>query len=263
MPQIHDVPDDWNPARRCCLECGNSTPDVRLRAITHPTTNQQALACTRHTSEVAAVLDSFASAPEAPAEPSPSPPPPRQQLPGTSRKAPDVPPRGDVLHAHEPAPLALDRDTHRQIALLARAWSTTPQGVFHRLLAHFEHPATEDLDVRQALAALAAPPPLIPVYARYAYTRIDAVFEPTTSSVTVPHGPGEGTYKSPSGASAAVIRALRPDVAPNRTSWSFWRITASGQPLSTLRTPARISTYPAAAGTAVPAVPRSAAGPAR
>ncbi|WP_217550001.1 hypothetical protein [Streptomyces sp. GbtcB6] len=49
MPEIHDVRDDWNPARRCCLECGNSTPTVRLRAITHPTTNQQALACTRHT----------------------------------------------------------------------------------------------------------------------------------------------------------------------------------------------------------------------
>ncbi|MGW2858222.1 hypothetical protein [Streptomyces sp. NPDC001205] len=65
MPQIHDVPDDWNPGHRCCLECGNSDPDVTLRALTHPATIQQALACTRHLADVAAVLDSFAPAPHA------------------------------------------------------------------------------------------------------------------------------------------------------------------------------------------------------
>jgi hypothetical protein len=58
MTQIHDVPDDWNPDHRCCLECGNSAPDVTLRALTHPATNQQALACTRHLADVAAVLNS-------------------------------------------------------------------------------------------------------------------------------------------------------------------------------------------------------------
>lgn len=63
MPQIHDVPDDWNPDHRCCLECGNSDPQVTLRAITHPATNQQALACTRHLVDVAAVLDSLGSTP--------------------------------------------------------------------------------------------------------------------------------------------------------------------------------------------------------
>ncbi|MFH8991355.1 hypothetical protein [Streptomyces sp. NPDC017940] len=69
MTQLHEVPDDWNPRHRCCLECGNSDPEVTLRAITHPATNQQALACTRHIAEVDAVLDSFASAPQPPAEP--------------------------------------------------------------------------------------------------------------------------------------------------------------------------------------------------
>lgn len=71
MPQIHDVSDDWNPDHRCCLECGNSAPDVTLRAITHPASNQQALACTRHVTDVAAVLDSFASAPQPAAEQAP------------------------------------------------------------------------------------------------------------------------------------------------------------------------------------------------
>ncbi|MEV0445548.1 hypothetical protein AB0I84_12105 [Streptomyces spectabilis] len=66
MPHIHDVPDDWNPRHRCCLECGNRDPQVTLRALTHTTTNQQALACTRHLTEVSAVLDSFAAEPPLP-----------------------------------------------------------------------------------------------------------------------------------------------------------------------------------------------------
>ncbi|MEV8125397.1 hypothetical protein AB0P07_15045 [Streptomyces sp. NPDC085944] len=66
MPLIYDVPDDWNPDHRCCLECGNSDPDVTLRAITHQASNQQALACTRHIADVAAVLESNAPAPQAP-----------------------------------------------------------------------------------------------------------------------------------------------------------------------------------------------------
>ncbi len=73
MTQIHDVPDDWNPRHRCCLECGNSEPEVTLRAITHTATDQQALACTRHIADVAAVLDSFAAAPNTPAEQPPKP----------------------------------------------------------------------------------------------------------------------------------------------------------------------------------------------
>lgn len=83
MPLIHDVPDDWNPDHRCCLECGNSAPDVTLRAISHRATNQQALACTRHIADVAAVLEPFVPTSYSPAEqvskpgatPAPSSPP--------------------------------------------------------------------------------------------------------------------------------------------------------------------------------------------
>lgn len=71
MTQIHDVPDDWSPRHRCCLECGNSDPEVTLRALTHATTKQQALACTRHVADVAAVLDSFASPAQTGAEQAP------------------------------------------------------------------------------------------------------------------------------------------------------------------------------------------------
>lgn len=73
MTQIHDVPDDWNPRHRCCLECGNSDPEVTLRAITHTSTDQQALACTRHIADVVTVLESFAGATHTPAEQPPKP----------------------------------------------------------------------------------------------------------------------------------------------------------------------------------------------
>jgi hypothetical protein len=63
MTQVPAVPDDWDPRHRCCLKCGNSEPEVALRAITHSATTQQALACNRHIAEVTAVLDSHASAP--------------------------------------------------------------------------------------------------------------------------------------------------------------------------------------------------------
>ncbi|MEU4351779.1 hypothetical protein [Streptomyces sp. NPDC023838] len=71
MPQIHDVPDDWNPEHRCCLKCGNTDPEVTLRALTHTATNQQALGCTRHVADVAAILDSSTSAPQPAAEQAP------------------------------------------------------------------------------------------------------------------------------------------------------------------------------------------------
>ncbi|MEJ8654620.1 hypothetical protein WKI65_42970 [Streptomyces sp. MS1.AVA.3] len=53
---IQDVPVDWEPDHRCCLECGNDEPLVRLSAVTHTKTAQQALACDRHTKQVAAAM---------------------------------------------------------------------------------------------------------------------------------------------------------------------------------------------------------------
>ncbi|WP_172381141.1 hypothetical protein [Streptomyces sp. MNP-20] len=95
MHLIHDVPDDWNPGQRCCLECGNSDVSVTLRAITHQATNQQALACTRHIADVAAVLDSFARIPQPPITTGASlPTPPQQPARATLMSAPPSPPQG-------------------------------------------------------------------------------------------------------------------------------------------------------------------------
>ncbi|WP_435245205.1 hypothetical protein [Streptomyces tendae] len=52
--EISDVPTDWDPDERCCLECGNDEPLVSLVAVLGPT--QCALSCTRHVDQVAAAL---------------------------------------------------------------------------------------------------------------------------------------------------------------------------------------------------------------
>ncbi|WP_432158576.1 hypothetical protein [Streptomyces sp. bgisy153] len=57
MYEFGDVPADWQPGTRCCLECGNSEPLVSLIAVTNLSTSKQALACTRHAEQVAAALN--------------------------------------------------------------------------------------------------------------------------------------------------------------------------------------------------------------
>ncbi|OII62127.1 hypothetical protein BJP40_03735 [Streptomyces sp. CC53] len=129
-----------------------------------------------------------------------------------------------------PPSVTLDPCTHSLLNLLAKAWNSTPNDAVRQLLVLFAEamPAAAQTDADGR----------VPVYAIYAATRIDALYDTTTQSVTIPEGnPGSGTYKSPSGASRAVIEALRPDVLPIRTGWAFWRITSSGQILRTIRPP--------------------------
>ncbi|MFE0380165.1 hypothetical protein ACFW1M_32435 [Streptomyces inhibens] len=121
-------------------------------------------------------------------------------------------------------PLAVDTDTHSQIALLARAWGVSHDEVLRKLLAQF--------------AQLPTDPPAaagMDVYAIYASTRVEGRYDPETGALTIREGPGQGHYKTPSGASAAVLRALRPTVTPIRSGWEFWRIRSTGIPLESVR----------------------------
>lgn len=123
----------------------------------------------------------------------------------------------------------LDPDTYQLVQLLARAWNVAPSDVVRRLIAQLgQEPA------RRTHVSSLAPSP-IAVHAIYAGVRIDASYDPTTTSVAILHGPGKGTYRTPSGATTAVLQALRPTVVPNRTGWTFWRINATGELLSKLR----------------------------
>ncbi|MFE5298108.1 hypothetical protein [Streptomyces sp. NPDC056632] len=129
-----------------------------------------------------------------------------------------------------PPSVTLDPSTHSLLNLLAKAWNTTPTDAVRQLLVLFAEtmPAAAQTDADGR----------VPVHAIYAATRVNALYDTATQSVTIPEGnPGAGTYKSPSGASRAVIETLRPDVLPIRTGWTFWRITSSGQVLRTIRPP--------------------------
>jgi hypothetical protein len=54
--------------------------------------------------------------------------------------------------------------------------------------------------------------------------------------IEVVDGPLAGTaYGSPSEAARAVVAHYKPTVSPHRNGWSFWILTASGDPLQTLR----------------------------
>ncbi|MEU9189252.1 hypothetical protein AB0D14_32850 [Streptomyces sp. NPDC048484] len=150
--------------------------------------------------------------------------------------------------------LEVDPDTHQLIGLLAHAWDTTPNDVIRRLLAQL---GQASVGQAPALPVTTRPAPVVThptsfvaVHAIYAGVRVDAVYDPVTTSTTIPEGPGAGAYTTPSGATTAVLQSLRPQVAPNRTGWNFWRITASGEHLSVLRpqvTHASASPAPASA----------------
>jgi hypothetical protein len=124
--------------------------------------------------------------------------------------------------ASRPA-IPLDPDTYQQITLLARAWGITPAEAVRQLIRHYSDPAP------------GTRPDRVAVYAIYAQVRVEGTFDPANGSLTIAEGPGRGHYKSPSGASAAVLRALNPDITPIRSGWVFWKIAATGESLATLR----------------------------
>jgi hypothetical protein len=120
---------------------------------------------------------------------------------------------------------------YREIVLLATAWNTTAPEVVSRLVGHYyltnaasveNTPTGDDSGVA--------------VHRVYAGRRVEGRYERATSSVTITSGPLAGQFfRSPSGASAAVVTALNPGVAPSRSGWTFWIVTATGKTLSSIR----------------------------
>ncbi|MEU1007683.1 hypothetical protein [Streptomyces sp. NPDC005890] len=75
----------------------------------------------------------------------------------------------------------------------------------------------------------------VEIHAVYESHRATALYDPVSRTVTIPSGPGRGQYDTPSGAAVAVVRALNPQVNPNRNGWSFWTVTATGALLQSIR----------------------------
>ncbi|MFF0461891.1 GmrSD restriction endonuclease domain-containing protein [Streptomyces mexicanus] len=75
----------------------------------------------------------------------------------------------------------------------------------------------------------------VEIHAEYDGRRVNAYYDPSSRTVTIPSGPGRGEYDSPSGAAVALVHALRPHVSPQRNGWSFWIVTATGKLLQSIR----------------------------
>ncbi|MGW2838807.1 hypothetical protein ACWCWD_13520 [Streptomyces sp. NPDC001493] len=127
-------------------------------------------------------------------------------------------------------PLSVDPQTYSQLTLLARAWNVTQEEVVRRLLQHFQSP-----DAPLSTNSAGRTDQHIAVHAIYEGVRVDGLYDTAGSSLEIPHGPGAGTYRTPSGAATAVLQALNPKVKPNRNGWSFWIVSESGALLQSLR----------------------------
>ncbi|MFB7244716.1 DUF262 domain-containing protein [Streptomyces populi] len=75
----------------------------------------------------------------------------------------------------------------------------------------------------------------VEVHAVYDGRHVAGYYDPSSRGVTIPSGPGQGAYESPSGAAVAVVMALNPHVRPQRNGWSFWYVTATGKLLQSIR----------------------------
>lgn len=80
-------------------------------------------------------------------------------------------------------------------------------------------------------------PEWIPVFGIYRNHRVTGSFEAVTQAMTIPEGAGQGSYKQPGAARAAVVRALAPEVHPGGNGWFFWRLERTGEPLQSIRRP--------------------------
>ena len=116
----------------------------------------------------------------------------------------------------------------REVDLLAAAWGVSTGDAVGRLVDHFHlthssRIANMDAAVQEHIAV-------------YRGVRVEGLFVPRNRTLTITSPPLAGrVFTSPSGARAAVVRALNPSVAPNGSGWDFWIITATGRLLSTLR----------------------------
>ena len=116
------------------------------------------------------------------------------------------------------ATIETDDATKRAVAFAARMAGVSEGEIIRRLVA----------------ASTGAPEPPdsetdgVPVYADYAGHRTRALyFAPARVEIT--DGPLKGnSYKTPTAAARAVVRAYNPQVNDNRNGWGFWQLDRSG-----------------------------------
>ena len=119
--------------------------------------------------------------------------------------------------------------TFDKLRLLARAWNINEGEVVARLLNEFQRTDRRHSEAAGGREGLA-------LHVTYEGTRVTATYDPVTSGVTITSGGLAGqTFRSPSGAAAALVGHLNPAVKPNRSGWSFWTLTDSAELLQSIR----------------------------
>lgn len=119
--------------------------------------------------------------------------------------------------------------TASEIGLLARAWGVTEGEVVDRLLDEFR-------SGRALVPDLPSDDNSVAVHAVYRGMRVEGMYSPASSALTITKGPeADRKFRTPSAAAIAVVSALNPSVNPNRNGWSFWTITSTGKRLQAIR----------------------------
>lgn len=106
-----------------------------------------------------------------------------------------------------------------------------------------EPPADDELIAEESTAPVLRPADVsagtggqgMAIHAVYSGRHVDGLYDLSSGAVTIPSGPGQGTYDDPGGAAVAVVRALDPQVVLYRKGWSFWTVTATGEELRSIR----------------------------
>lgn len=114
-------------------------------------------------------------------------------------------------------------ETDHQLSLLA-SWEGTSKGeVVARLLTNLSKSQTRSDDT-------------VAVHKVYERERIEGIYDPPSSTLTITSAPWSGeVFSKPSSAAIAVVQHFKPDANPNRNGWDFWRVTETGAPLQSLR----------------------------
>lgn len=122
----------------------------------------------------------------------------------------------------------LDAETHDRLRLVASALDKTEAETVAHLLDRLARSRREERPESPAGPE--------PIHVIYKGERVDAEFDRDTEAVTVISGPLAGTrYDKPSPAARAVVGLISPDVNPHRNGWSFWIVSATGEPVQSIR----------------------------
>lgn len=124
----------------------------------------------------------------------------------------------------------LTDQTAQRLTLLAAAWELTDSEAVDRLI--------------DRLSARPGPTPvaeegshLVSVHFEYRGHRYEGCFDRRDKSLTITAGGNlaKQRFVKPSPAAAAVVHDVEPDIDPNRNGWQYWIVTATGQPLQSIR----------------------------